>query len=81
MLKQLNMSKTGNPVVQIYQPCWSYTILIASIQFLELKNMGLARKIMFLSQLEPIIVQKCLNMGNLATLLYKSGNPVCRTLF
>ena len=32
-----------------WQPCCSYTILSASIRFLDLKNMGLARKIMFLS--------------------------------
>ena len=79
--KQSNMAKTGNPVVQNWQPRWSYTILSASIQFLELKNTGLGRKVMFLSQLKPIVCRKHLNMGNLATLLYKPGNPVGRTLF
>ena len=39
--------------VHIWQPCWSYIFLNATIRFLILKNMGLAKKIMFLSQLEP----------------------------
>ena len=41
--------------------------------------MCLARKFVFLSQLEHIICQKHLNTGNLATLLYKSDNPVGHT--
>ena len=59
--KQVNVAKTGNPVVQIWQPCWSYTILSGSIQFLYIRNMGLARKIMFLSHLEPKL---CKKLGN-----------------
>ena len=49
MAKTLKYGKTGNPVVQIWQPCRSYIILNVAIRFLGLKNMGLARKIMFLS--------------------------------
>ena len=71
MPKTLKHGKTGNPVVQIWQPCMSYTILNASIQFLKLKNMGLARKIMFLSLLEPNICRKHLKYG-------KTGNPAVK---
>ena len=81
MPKTVKYGKSGNPDVQIWQPCWSEIILSASIRLLSLRNMGLATKIMFLSPLEPITCRKHLNMGNLATLSYKSGNPVCRTLF
>ena len=56
--KHSNVAKTDNPVVLIWQPCWSYTILSASIRFLDMKNMGLARKIMFLSHLEPKLCKK-----------------------
>ena len=81
MPKTLKYGESGNPVVQTWQPCWSDTVLSAFIRFLDLINIGLVRKIMFVSQLEPIICQKQLNMGNLATLMCKSGNPVGRKLF
>ena len=55
MAKTLKYGTTGNPVVQIWQPCRSYIILNVSIQFLELKAMCLARKIVFLTPLEPNI--------------------------
>ena len=69
MQKTLRYRKTGNPVVQIWQPCRSYTILSASIQFLKLKNMGLAIIIMFLVQLEPVYMHKTLKYAI-------TGNPV-----
>jgi len=75
--------QSGNPVVQIWQPWWSYTSQSASIRFLSLKNMGLVWKIIFLSQLAWKLCRNAINMvkiGNLATLLYKSGNPDSRTL-
>ena len=42
---------SGNLVVEIWQPWWSYTFLSTSIGVLALENMDLGRKIMFLSQL------------------------------
>ena len=47
MLKTIKYKKTGNTVVQIWQPCQLYIILNVSIRLHGLKNMALARKIMF----------------------------------
>ena len=62
MPKMLKNGKSGNPVVEIWQPCWSDNILSASIRFLDLRNIGLGRKIMFLGHLELKLCEKFRNI-------------------
>ena len=43
---------SGNPVVQIWQPCWPDTFQNISNRFLVPENIGKDTKIMFLGQLD-----------------------------
>ena len=55
---------SGNFVVEIWLPLWSYTFPSPSIGFLALKNMDLGQKIMFLSQLGGKLCPNVSNVGS-----------------
>ena len=70
--------------MQIWQPCWSYIFLNASIRFLILKNMGLAKNVSKSIRTKVtynvLKFQGCQTLWNLATLqnLNTTGQNRCQ---